>query len=66
MARIHVKMSTGDEFTISEAFYGSQGPMDAKSARVQGSFLLTKMASGGTDQGPVINIPQISHYWIED
>ena len=66
MAKIHVKMSAGDEFTISNAFYGAEGPMDSGEARIQGKFLLTKMAMVVTDQGSIINVPQISHFWIED
>jgi hypothetical protein len=66
MAKIHFKVVTGEEFTISNAFYGAQGPMDAGDARVQMSFLLTKMAAIGTDQGKTVNVTQIVYEWIED
>lgn len=65
MAHIRVKMSSGDEFTISNAFYGKDGAMDLSDARVQASFLLTKMASVTSDQGAVVNTAQISHFWIQ-
>lgn len=42
MARIHLKVATGDEFTISNAFYGADGPLtDRRSAEIQTSFILT-------------------------
>ena len=63
--KINVKMTTGEVFTISEAFYGDSGPLkDMKSAQVQMSFILTKMAALGTDQGPTINVQQIVCEWI--
>lgn len=66
MAKIHVVMSTGHEFTISRAFYGAEGAMDTQDAQIQGKFLITKMALVGTDQGPVINSAQVSHFWVTD
>ncbi len=66
MAKIHVVMSSGHEFTISRAFYGAEGAMNSQDAQIQGKFLLTKMASVGTDQGPVINAAQVSHFWVAD
>jgi len=65
--KIHVKMTTGDEFTISEQFYGGGGPMKTRrDAEVQMSFLLTKMAAVGTDQGPTINVQQIVYEWVAE
>ena len=65
MAKIHITMSTGDAFTISNSFYGKSGPMaDLKTAQVQQSFLFTEMASITTDQGHMVNVPQIAFSWI--
>lgn len=67
MPSIHVKVVTGEEFTISESFYGAQGRMATrKEAQVQMSFLLTKMATVSTDQGKTLNVAQIVYEWIED
>lgn len=67
MAKIHIKVVTGEEFTISNSFYGATGPIaDHGAAQVQMSFLLTKMASIGTDQGKTVNASQIVYEWIED
>jgi hypothetical protein len=67
MPSIHIKVVTGEEFTISHSFYGASGPMTEHSdAQVQMSFLLTKMASIGTDQGKTVNTAQIVYEWIED
>lgn len=67
MAKIHVKVVTGEEFTISDSFYGAKGPMRTRhDAQVQMSFLLTKMATVGTDQGKTLNVAQIVYEWIED
>ncbi len=66
MARIHVKLVTGDVFTISQSFYGATGAMNTvQDAQVQMSFLLTKMAAVGTDQGKTINVAQIAYEWVE-
>lgn len=66
MAVIHVKLVSGDEFTISHSFYGASGPMETTGdAQVQMSFLLTKMAAVGTDQGKTINVAQIAYEWVE-
>lgn len=67
MAKIHLKMSTGEEFTVSREFYGGSGPMrDRKSAEVQMGFILTKLAALGTDQGVTVNVSQIVYEWVED
>jgi len=66
MARINIKVSTGEVFTISNAFYGSSGPMSRRDAEIQMSFILTKLASIGTDQGPTVNVAQIAYEWVED
>ncbi|MES2171200.1 MAG: hypothetical protein V4479_10845 [Actinomycetota bacterium] len=67
MASIHIKLVSGDEFTISHSFYGASGPMTTRSdAEVQMSFLLTKMAAVGTDQGKTVNVAQIAYEWVED
>ncbi len=66
MARIHLKVATGDEFTISNAFYGADGPLtDRRSAEIQMSFILTKLAAIGTDQGMTVNVSQIVYEWVE-
>jgi hypothetical protein len=66
MPKIHFKVVTGEEFTISRSFYGAQGPMETlQDASVQMSFLLTKPAIG-TDQGKTVNVQQIVYEWIED
>ncbi len=67
MAKIHVKVVTGEEFTISQAFYGAEGRLATRrDAEIQMSFLLTKMATIGTDQGKTLNVAQIVYEWIED
>jgi hypothetical protein len=67
MPKIHFKVVTGEEFTISRSFYGAEGPMETlQNASVQMSFLLTKMAAIGTDQGKTVNVQQIVYEWIED
>lgn len=67
MPKIHLKVVTGDEFTISKAFYGAEGPLtDLKTAQVQMSFILTKLAAIGTDQGKTVNVSQIVYEWIEE
>lgn len=67
MAKIHVKVVTGETFTISNSFYGAQGPMATlKDATVQMSFLLTKMATVTSDQGKTLNVSQIVYEWIEE
>lgn len=67
MAKIHLKVTTGEEFTISNAFYGDTGPLtDRNKASVQMSFIITKLATIGTDQGRVVNTTQIVYQWIED
>lgn len=67
MPKIHIKVSTGEEFTISNAFYGSEGPLtDMRSAQVQMSFILTKLAAIGTDQGRTVNVAQIVYEWVEE
>lgn len=67
MAIIHVKVATGDEFTISSSFYGRSGPLkDSSSAQVQLGFLFTEMASVGTDQGKTINASHVVYGWVEE
>ncbi|WP_244929199.1 hypothetical protein [Nocardioides sp. W7] len=67
MARIHLKVTTGEEFTVSNAFYGAEGPMaDRRSAEIQMSFILTKLAAIGTDQGRTVNTSQIVYEWVQD
>ena len=67
MARIHVKIVTGEEFTISRSFYGDAKPMPTRrDAEIQMSFLLTKMATISTDQGKTLNVAQIVYEWIEE
>jgi hypothetical protein len=67
MSTIHIKVVTGEEFTISHSFYGASGPLkDHGDAQVQMSFLVTKMATIGTDQGKTVNTTQIVYQWIED
>lgn len=67
MAKIHVKVVTGEEFTISQAFYGTPKPLTSREdAEVQMSFLITKMATVTTDQGKTLNVAQIVYQWIEE
>jgi len=67
VASIHIKVVTGELFTISQSFYGASGPLTSRQdAQVQMSFLLTKMAAIGTDQGKTVNVTQIVYEWIED
>lgn len=67
MAIIHLRVVTGHEFTISDAFYGKEGPMETlNEARVQMSFLITKMATVTVDQGKMVNAAQIVYAWVED
>jgi predicted RNA-binding protein Jag len=54
MAKILVKVSTGEEYTISNAFYGASGPMTESEAQVQLQFLLKEMAYVTSDQGKAI------------
>lgn len=64
MARINLKVSTGEQFTVSNAFYGRSGPMTVSEAEVQMSFILTKLASIDTDQGHNVNTAHIVYQWI--
>ena len=67
MAKIRIKMSSGEEFTISNSFYGAEGPMETRrDAEVQASFIFTKMAALGTDQGPTVNVAHIVYRQITD
>lgn len=67
MARIHIKVATGDVFTISNAFYGAEGPLKAtRDAEIQMSFIISKLVSIGTDQGVTVNVAQIVYEWVED
>ncbi len=67
MAKIMIQMSTGELFTISNAFYGAEGPMsDRRAAEVQMSFILSKLVAVGTDQGKTINVAQIVSEWVVD
>jgi len=68
MSTIHIKVSTGEEFSISKTFFAEpQGAdMDDKTARVQARLMLKELLSVGTDQGKQLHIPHIVYYWIED
>lgn len=67
MAKIHVKMVNDEQFTISKAFYGKEGPLATlQDAQIQMSFLMTKMATITTDQGKMLNVSQIAYTWIEN
>lgn len=66
MAVIRFKVSTGEEFSVSNAFYGASGPMGVQDANVQASFLLTKLVSITTDQGYTVNTSQIVYQWVAE
>lgn len=67
MAKIHIRMVTGEEFTISNAFHGRTGALpDRRIAEVQMSFILGNYAALQTDQGKVLNVAQIVYQWVED
>jgi hypothetical protein len=67
MAKIHIKVSTGEEFTISKTFYAEPKgvDMDDDSARVQARLMMKELLTVGTDQGKQMHIPHIVYYWIE-
>lgn len=65
MATIHLKLTTGEEMTISKSFYGRTGEtMDESSANVQSSFIFKELVAIGTDQGKKVNIAQIVYTWV--
>lgn len=67
LAKIHVKVVTGEEFTISNGFYGTKGPMNQRrDAEVQLQFLLTKMEFVTTDDGMALKAPNIVYAWVTD
>jgi len=68
MSTIHIKVSTGEEFTISQTFYAEPkgAPMDNKSAAVQARLMMKELLTVGTDQGKQLHIPHVVYYWIED
>ncbi len=68
MSTIHIKVSTGEEFTISETFYAEPkgAAMDHQSAGVQARLMMKELLTVGTDQGKQLHIPHIVYYWIED
>lgn len=66
MAKIHIKVSTGEEYTISNAFYGADGAMDVRGAVVQMGFLVTKMATVMTDQHVTVNTAHIVYEWVSE
>ena len=68
MSAIHVKVSTGEEFTISKTFYAEPKgvEMSTESARVQARLMMKELLTVGTDQGKQLHIPHIVYYWIED
>jgi len=67
MSAIHIKVSTGEEFTISKTFFAEPKgvPMDSRTAQVQARLMMKELLSVGTDQGKQLHIPQIVYYWIE-
>lgn len=66
MARIHLKLTTGEEMTISKTFYGGSGKdMDEQSAAIQSSFIFKELVAIGTDQGKKVNVSQIVYTWVE-
>lgn len=67
MAKIYLKMATGEVFTISQAFHGRSGPMpDRQTAEIQMSFILGRYAALQTDQGKTLNTAQIIYEWVDD
>ncbi|GAA4707051.1 hypothetical protein GCM10025781_27080 [Kocuria gwangalliensis] len=67
MAKIHLKMVTGEVFTISEAFHGRSGQMpDRQTAEIQMSFILGRYNAINTDQGKTLNTNQIVYEWVEE
>jgi len=68
MATIHIKVSTGEELTISKTFYAEPKgvAMDLPSAQTQARLMMKELLSVGTDQGKQLHIPHIVYYWIEE
>jgi hypothetical protein len=68
MSKIHIKVSTGEEFTISKTFFEEPKgvEMDDSTARIQARLMMKELLSVGTDQGKQLHIPHIVYYWIEE
>ena len=65
MAKIIIHTSVGREFSVSEAFYGSQGPMTRQDAIVQMGFLL-RDSMVVVDQGALVNTSHIVYCYVVD
>ena len=66
MPTIHLKVVTGEEFTITNKVYGGSGPLeDLKDAQVQARLLVKELVAVPTDQGKTVNVAQIVYHWIE-
>lgn len=64
--RIHFKVVTGEEYTLSNEVYGGSAPLDEKKAFIQLSFLLSQVVSFTCDQGYAIAARHIVSAYVAE
>lgn len=76
MPKIHLKLITGEEFTVSNTFHReytifnrvkpSRPFKDRRDAEVAATLLMRSYESITVDQGVTVSVDKISTHWISD
>lgn len=76
MPKIHLKLMTGEEFTVSKTFHRewtifnrikpSRPFKDRRDAEVAARLLMSHYESITVDQGVTVSVDKISTHWIDD